>query len=461
MTKKEIVDNYIKDQFLNIQDNKSKTGFRWQSIANDLNEVSEEAITGEYVRGRFRDFVKDNCLKTECTKENCVCKGLTIAVDRTNNTYNHLESNTKLKYFYSEDRDKGTAKLEDSVVSKLSDEDIYIRYSVDQSKYKISAIYYKDQSEGFRMTVLFRPIFTKDNPIDYLEEFDNFIIERNLRALSINTDKFWQKDPLNKELDCTVVINTADLHLGKLVSEQETGERYNLDIAKKRFLDCVKYLAIKSYQCYGVKKFILSTLGDTLHTDSLKSTTTAGTYVESDTRASKVFQTALELISDGIEILKQYAPEVEFININGNHCELSEQHLGIALKAYYRSDSQVFINSEPRNRKYKLIGENLLAWSHGDSNMNTLPLTIATEVPELWGKSKFRMAQIGHLHTSKKKVFQAEDEFNGVIVRHFSSLSGVDAWHDKNNFTSAQKRGTALVFSDKEVGILGEFYKTV
>jgi len=249
--------------------------------------------------------------------------------------------------------------------------------------------------------------------------------------------------------------------LGKLVSEHETGERYNLEIAKKRFLECIKVLALRSYTLYGVKKIILSTLGDTLHTDNLKSTTTSGTYVESDTRASKVFSTALELITEAIDICKQFAKEVEFININGNHCELSEQHLGVAIKAFYRNDKQVFIDADPKNRKYRLEGKNLLAWSHGDTNATRLPLTMATEQAELWGKSSYRLMQLGHLHTSKKMVYQSEDEINGVVVRHFSSLSSTDNWHDKNCYVGNVKKGTALIFKDDIIGILAEINHTI
>jgi len=463
MTKKESVDNYFQKYYSEIKDLKEKGVISWKVIAEKISFLAKETIDPEYIRKRFAQF-KPKCLEDKCTKGNCVCKGLiTQDINSIINTTSILPG--YFKYTYQEDRDKGTAKLEDNVTEKPTDEEIFVKYNIDPKEFKISQIWFKDQAVGYRMSVLFSSIkkSTTASEIDFKKEFTDFVNNKNIAIFKNNTSaKYWQEDKIqNKELSHTVVINIADLHLGKLVSEAETGERYNLEIAKKRFLDCIKYLSLKAYQCYGVKKFILSTLGDTLHTDSLKSTTTAGTYVESDTRASKVFQTALELISEGIEILKQYAPEVEFININGNHCELSEQHLGIALKAYYRNDTQVSINAEPRNRKHKLVGKNLLTWCHGDTNANTLPLTVATEVPQMWGESAFRIIQLGHLHSSKKKVHQSEDEFNGVVVRHFSSISGTDAWHDKNNFTGNQKRGTALIFSDKEPGILGEFYKTV
>lgn len=431
---KNIVDKYLLANKEKIQNLKDTGQIRWSEVSKEIQKTSKTFIDPEYIRKRFFQIAPKSVISST-----------------VNSLFQYVAG--------KENKKEGTKEFTFTADKIPTELEIIKHFNIDISKYKISQIWHKTTPSGkYSISVNLQALKGSDS-INYIKEFEDFVNNKNTKILSKSTEKCYEKS--NKELNCTVVINLADLHLGKLVSEAETGERYNIDIAKERFIESVKYLAQKSYQCYGVKKFILSTLGDTLHIDSLKSTTTAGTYVESDTRASKVFQTALDVITEAIEILKQYAPEVEFININGNHCELSEQHLGIAIKAYYRNDKKVSIDSNPRNRKYRLIGQNFLTWNHGDTNATTLPLTVATEQAEMWGKSKFRLIQLGHLHSTKKRVYQAEDEHNGVIVRHFSSLSGTDAWHDKNNYLGSQKRGTALVFSDIEIGIIGEFYKTV
>lgn len=440
MTKKQLVDNYLSKNAEKVEMWRNTKDFSWKEVAEDLGNKS---VDGEYIRSRYKWFRKKGgeFIKTPL----------------------FIPSIDEKKYSFTdskEDKSKGTKEFTFTADNIPTEEEIIEHFNIDTTKYRINQIYHKT-SFGGKYAITVSCLLNKQGQLtsEFEKAFENFCKEQSNKVLKSN---YAIDLPDNKlEKDCTVVINLADLHLGKLVSEHETGERYNIDIAKERFLTCIKHLAFKSYQCYGIKKFILSSLGDTLHTDTVKSTTTSGTYVESDTRASKVFEVALEVLTESIDILKQFADEVEFININGNHCELSEHHLGIALKAYYRNDEKVKINAEPKVRKSMLVGDNLLSWTHGDTNMNTLPLTIATEVSELWGKSKFRLIQLGHLHGTKKKIFQAEDEFNGVIVRHFSSLSGTDSWHNKNNYIGNQKRGTALVFSDKEIGIIGEFYKTI
>lgn len=438
--------SFFEKHYSEIESLRKQPGFSWEQVVNQYQLETKP----ENLRTRYKDWRKKYiCTLTTSTTTSTSLLGTTKPIEK----FAYLNGN--------EDRNKGTKTFSFTADYIPNESEIIEHFNIDTKKFRISQIWHKT-SFGGKYAISVNLQLNKESLLSesFEQGFRNFCEKQSSKCLKPEY-KFPELPENRFEKNATVVINLADLHLGKLVSESETGERYNIDIAKERFLTCIKYLAYKSYSCYGIKKFILSSLGDTLHTDTVKSTTTSGTYVESDTRASKVFEVALEVLTESIDILKQFADQVEFININGNHCELSEQHLGIALKAYYRNDNQVVINASPKVRKSILVGDNLLSWTHGDTNMNTLPLTIATEVPELWGRSKFRLVQLGHLHGTKKKVFQAEDEFNGVIVRHFSSLSGTDSWHNKNNYVGNQKRGTALVFLDNEVGIVGEFYKTI
>ena len=439
MNKRKMTIDFLEKRYDYILESKKNGTISWVEIKDAFHQETGLNLHKDYFRSVFKTLVG--------------VEDIVVNNSKINSPFIYINGN--------ENKDKGTKEFVFTADRIPTEEEVISHFNIDLQKYRISQIWHKTTPGGkYSISVNLQVNKIGQLSSEFEQGFMKFCKKQSLKVLKPES-KVNIPGYSKFEKNSTVVINLSDLHLGKLVSEHETGERYNIDIAKERFLTCIKYLAYKSYSCYGIKKFILSSLGDTLHTDTVKSTTTSGTYVESDTRASKVFEVALEVLTESIDILKQFADEVEFININGNHCELSEQHLGIALKAYYRNDKQVSINAEPKVRKALLIGDNLLAWNHGDTNINTLPLTIATEYAELWGKAKFRLIQLGHLHSTKKKVFQAEDEFNGVIVRHFSSLSGTDSWHNKNNYIGNQKRGTALVFTDNEVGIVGEFYKTI
>lgn len=349
---------------------------------------------------------------------------------------------------------KEIAKVTDEPIKSL--QDLVKVCEIDLNVWKIDKYVCNTWANKWQTKAWLSPKHT--GSIDYIKEFETFLESKSIKVLTSPTPVVFFN---NTTTENTLIINSADLHLGKLANREEVGEDYDLKIASDRFLTTIKALVIKASQGFKYKRIIFSTLGDTLHVDNTKSTTTSGTYVESDTRASKIFSTALDIITEAIDYCKLFADVVEYVNINGNHCELSEQHLGVAIKAYYRNDKKVLIDATPKNRKYKMVGENLLVYSHGDCRMNDLPLAIATEEPVLWGKSKYRLIQLGHLHSSKKRVYQSEDEFNGVIVRHFSSLSGTDQWHDKNNFINNNKKATALVFNENEIGIVAEYNHTV
>ena len=65
------------------------------------------------------------------------------------------------------------------------------------------------------------------------------------------------------------------------------------------------------------------------------------------------------------------------------------------------------------------------------------------EVPELWGKSKYREFHVGHTH----KV-QTEEK-NGVIVRTIPSIATKSSWEYNKAYTSI-KGAKGFVWNKKE-----------
>jgi len=67
-----------------------------------------------------------------------------------------------------------------------------------------------------------------------------------------------------------------DLHSGLLSCKDETGEEYNLYIAKKRFFKALSDIVGRCHH-HSISKILFVTLGDLLHTDNDVQTTTKGT----------------------------------------------------------------------------------------------------------------------------------------------------------------------------------------
>ncbi len=73
-----------------------------------------------------------------------------------------------------------------------------------------------------------------------------------------------------------LVIDPADIHIGKLASSFETGEDYDSQIAVKRVKKGVKGILEKS-NGFNIDKILFVGGNDILHIDTPKRVTTAGT----------------------------------------------------------------------------------------------------------------------------------------------------------------------------------------
>lgn len=286
----------------------------------------------------------------------------------------------------------------------------------------------------------------------FKDEFKNFVKNYKIPAQPL---KEYDLDKSGKLL----VINIFDLHLAKFSWAVETGEDYDINITKKRFLKCVISIIRKASAVYNINEIVLCNGGDFMHIDNKFSTTTAGTYVESDSRYQKVFKVALELLTESINILYHFCKKITFINVQGNHDEQVAYYLGVALEAVFQDNENIVIENSPRMRKYYRYGNNLMMFTHGDKRPDALPLTFAVENKN-FSECPFRFIHLGHLHKSTKKYFSGEDEFNGVVVRTYNSISGQDAWHTEESYVKSNKKATGLIY-DYNDGPISEFYEII
>ena len=445
MTKKEIVDSYVKNNQEKIQILKAESGFRWQTLADELNEISEEAVTGEYVRGRFRDFLKDNCLKTECIKETCVCKS------NTNTTLPGY-----LQYTYQEDRDKGTAKLEDTVERKeYSDDEIYAKYKVNKEHYRISSIYYKDQAnDTVRLTVLFAAIKKADsiNGVDFKKEFEEFISEYNVNILKKDYPKVIDS---NKTKENALIISLSDLHLDLKSFKEETGKGTDISIATEKALKAVHDILHRAYHGNGLEKIIIIGGNDFYHANTGANTTQKGTPLDVDNRYTTSFKAGLHLMSSIINSCLEYAP-VDYYTCYGNHSPEREFYLAVAIEALYRKDNRVMVETGESTRKYFSYGNSSFMLSHdAPKTVKDCPIIFATEKPELFTK-KFKFLLTGHLHSKNETFFIGTSENHGLVWKRMPSLANSDKWHFDSFFVGNQKSCIGLVIN-KEHGEIAEY----
>lgn len=252
-------------------------------------------------------------------------------------------------------------------------------------------------------------------------------------------------------------LDPVDLHWGKLGWDAETeSANYDISIATRDFKAATDDLLSKT-SGFKLAKALLVIGNDLLHTDNLKSETTSGTRVDSDSRYHRSFDAATEAMRWAIERAKQVAPLVEVVVVPGNHDRLGAFTVGRVLEAIYQSDPRVKFDNRPPLRKYVRWGHTLLGFTHGsEEKMADLPLIMAQERPQDWAETVYRGWRIGHFHKRKQTKFTAGDSFQGVEVRVVRSLSGTDAWHYSRGFVK-ERRGIEAFVHHIEDGEVGAF----
>lgn len=250
-----------------------------------------------------------------------------------------------------------------------------------------------------------------------------------------------------------------DAHLGKLAWAAETGEDYDLRIARERVMDALEDLIHKA-RGFPIEGSVVPIGNDLLQIDSAAGTTTSGTSVDTDSRYMKAFEYAEQLTVYTLDRLSALG-WVQGKIIPGNHDRQSSLTLGRVLSAWYRNHPGVEIDSSPRLRKYVRYGVSLIGYTHGsDEKPADLPLIMATEVPDLWAETLHHEWHTGHFHKSKETRYTAGDSFNGVRVKIIPALCSPDAWHYQKGYVGERKAAEAYLWGQR-TGYAGHFSSNV
>ena len=262
-----------------------------------------------------------------------------------------------------------------------------------------------------------------------LKEFDK--LKDNIldwtKATSSKVKKY--KDRTGNHL---LLIDPADVHIGKLCTHFETGDEYNSKIAVNRVLEGVHGI-LNNCKGFDIDEVVLIGGNDILHIDTPKRTTTSGTPQDTDGMWYENFILACDLYKQIINILTKIAP-VTFVYNPSNHDYTNGFFLAQLIEAYFSNNKNVKFDVSIKHRKYYQYGKNLIGTTHGDgAKMNDLGALMAHEEPKMWSESKHRYFYTHHLHHKTGK------DLIGVTVEALRSPSGTDGWHHKSGYTGVPK----------------------
>lgn len=259
----------------------------------------------------------------------------------------------------------------------------------------------------------------------------NNIKKHSPKYIQIKREKIKEKHLL--------VIDPADIHLGKLALAIETGEDYNIEIAKRRCIEVVEGLIQKS-QGFPIEKILLVIGNDILHFDTTKRTTTSGTAQDTDGQLHQIFTEGVNLYVQIIERLLSVA-DVDIVYNPSNHDYVSGFMLAQTVAAWFRHSKNVTFDVSIRHRKHYTYGFNLITTSHGDgAKHNDMPFLMAHEHPEWSNKnSQKRYVYLHHLHHKKVTKFNSSQDTQGVELQILRSPSAPDSWHMKSGYSTAPR----------------------
>ena len=265
---------------------------------------------------------------------------------------------------------------------------------------------------------------------------------------------------VNKEKNF-LEISLFDLHFGKLCWGEETGEDFDIKIARQRFLNTIKIL-IKRASGFNYERILFPVGNDFFNSDNLNNTTTKGTPQDEDLRWQKTFNVGLKLLVDAINMLKQTLVPIDVVVIPGNHDFERSYYMGSVLEAWFHEDTQVNVNNGASPRKYYRFGKVLLGLTHGGEEKEvSLPMIMATDIESkpMWSETLYHEWHLGHIHRKRNVNYAVFDrtrtvsEDLGVTIRYLSSLTGTEEWHHKKGFVGAAKAGEGFIWND-ELGLI-------
>lgn len=239
-----------------------------------------------------------------------------------------------------------------------------------------------------------------------------------------------------------LVIDPADVHIGKLCSAFQTGEAYNNQIAVKRVKEGVQGILDKA-RGFNIDKILFIGGNDILHIDNPQRTTTSGTPQDTDGMWHENFQIAKQLYVEVLEMLISVA-DVHFSFNPSNHDYTNGYFLATVIETYFRNCKNITFDCSIAHRKYFKYGTNIIGTTHGDgAKQQDLGSLMSVEFKQHWATSDHRYFYTHHVHHKTAK------DFINVTVESLRSPSGTDSWHHNKGYEHAPKAVEGFIHSKK------------
>lgn len=259
-----------------------------------------------------------------------------------------------------------------------------------------------------------------------------------------------------------LIVDPADVHVGKLSRIHETGYDYDMSEAVRRVREGVTGLLAKA-KPFGVAKIVFVIGNDILHIDHPHRHTTAGTPQDTHGQWWEMFLEAKRCYVALIEQMTMLA-DVHVVFCPSNHDYMSGWMLADSIHSWFRNNPNVHFGDDQRSisiahRKYVEFGLNLIGFTHNDgAKEKDLQSLMQYDVRVAWGRARHAVWYVHHTHHKQRNVYGKDaqkrekdhigvtilqagktvDPTQNVYVETVRTPSPPDGWHDRNGYVNTQ-----------------------
>ena len=250
------------------------------------------------------------------------------------------------------------------------------------------------------------------------------------------------KPPKTCDDNLLTLLTITDFHLGMYAWQAETGDDWDMKIARDVFLNSIHDMIQKSPNS-GTG--MLCQLGDFLHWDGILSASTpiSGHAVDADSRYGKLVEMAMSVMTEAVKMMLKKFGKVVVVSAEGNHDISGSIWLRKHIKQLFKDEPRLEVVDNEFPYYAYLHGDTMLAFHHGHKKkMEQLHKLFCSEprFREMWGKSTYTYMHSGHLHSERL----VED--SGYISERHPTLSSRDAYASRGGWVS--RRGAKVITYD-------------
>lgn len=274
--------------------------------------------------------------------------------------------------------------------------------------------------------------------------------EHRMKAMETAAEAFRESitpvDPLpipkatNNELLNLFVL--TDMHIGMLAWGEETDNDWDSTLAERTILG---FFQEAIAQAPPAKCAVLGQLGDFLHYDSMDAVTPASKHLlDSDSRYAKLVRVAVRVIRQIIDMLAKKYEEVGVVWAAGNHDPAGSIWMREMIAALYSNEPRVRVDCSPKPFYCVEHGKVSLFFYHGHQvKMAELDRVMAAEFRDVFGRTRFSYAHMGHLHhRAKESSLMLVEQHRTLASRDsYASTHGYKAGREANCITYHKQYG--------------------